>query len=94
MKHYQINAEAFIGWIRIARPGSVLGPQQFYLPQVEHIYLRNSPQKARAQNGTSKLQMSPEDKHKAAFGDVGQADHLIGAKERNSETKQKRPARV
>ena len=26
MKHYQISAEAFIGWIRIARPGSVLGP--------------------------------------------------------------------
>lgn len=27
MKHYQISAEAFIGWARIARPGSVLGPQ-------------------------------------------------------------------
>ena len=27
MKHFQINAEAFIGWIRIARPGSILGPQ-------------------------------------------------------------------
>ena len=27
MKHYQIAAEAFIGWIRIARPGSILGPQ-------------------------------------------------------------------
>jgi cell division cycle 14 len=27
MKHYQITAEAFIGWARIARPGSVLGPQ-------------------------------------------------------------------
>ena len=26
MKHYQIPAEAFIGWIRIARPGSILGP--------------------------------------------------------------------
>lgn len=27
MKHYQIPAEAFIGWIRIVRPGSILGPQ-------------------------------------------------------------------
>ena len=26
MKTYQIPAEAFIGWIRIARPGSILGP--------------------------------------------------------------------
>ena len=27
MKHYKIPAEPFIGWIRIARPGSILGPQ-------------------------------------------------------------------
>jgi len=27
MKHYKIPAEAFIGWARIARPGSILGPQ-------------------------------------------------------------------
>ena len=26
MKTYQITAEAFIGWNRIARPGSILGP--------------------------------------------------------------------
>lgn len=31
MKHFKIPAEAFIGWNRIVRPGSVLGPQQFYL---------------------------------------------------------------
>jgi cell division cycle 14 len=31
MKHFQIPAEVFIGWSRIARPGSVLGPQQFFL---------------------------------------------------------------
>ena len=39
MKHFQIPAEAFIGWIRIARPGSILGPQQFYLPQMEPNYI-------------------------------------------------------
>lgn len=27
MKNFKIPAEAFIGWIRIARPGSILGPQ-------------------------------------------------------------------
>merc|ERR1712226_498536 len=27
MRTYQITAEAFIGWNRIARPGSILGPQ-------------------------------------------------------------------
>ena len=38
--------------------------------------------------------MSPEDKHKAAFGEGGQADYLVAAKERNSETKQRRPTRL
>lgn len=28
MKHYGFPPAAFIGWIRIARPGSILGPQQ------------------------------------------------------------------
>lgn len=51
MKHYQIPAEAFIGWIRIARPGSVLGPQQFYMLEVEEHYVRNSPQKALQRKG-------------------------------------------
>ena len=41
-----------------------------------------------------KLQMSPEDKHKAAFGEGGQADYLVAAKERNSDTKQRRPTRM
>jgi cell division cycle 14 len=27
MKHFGISAEDFIGWVRIARPGSILGPQ-------------------------------------------------------------------
>ncbi|KRX02244.1 hypothetical protein PPERSA_04866 [Pseudocohnilembus persalinus] len=31
MKHYHFPAPDFIGWIRIARPGSILGPQQQYL---------------------------------------------------------------
>jgi len=26
MREYKIPAEKFIGWIRIARPGSILGP--------------------------------------------------------------------
>ncbi len=26
MKHFQFPAAYFIGWIRIARPGSILGP--------------------------------------------------------------------
>ena len=46
MKHYQIPAEAFIGWIRIVRPGSILGPQQFYLPKMEKNYIKTSEAKS------------------------------------------------
>ena len=87
MKHYQISAEAFIGWIRIARPGSILGPQQFYLPQVEHLYVRNSPLKKFKRVSTLNLEMSPQDKIKAKQGEVCQGNYLIAAKERNSEQK-------
>merc|ERR1719326_2147624 len=63
MKHFQISAEPFIGWIRIARPGSVLGPQQYYLTQQECNYVLNSPLKLKssAYSGynQSNVEMSP-----------------------------------
>lgn len=31
MKHFGFPPAAYIGWIRILRPGSILGPQQAYL---------------------------------------------------------------
>ena len=33
MKHYEMSAAETIAWIRIARPGSILGPQQLYMEQ-------------------------------------------------------------
>ncbi len=35
MKHFGFPPAAYIGWIRIARPGSILGPQQNYLIQMD-----------------------------------------------------------
>ena len=37
MKHYRFPAAAFIGYIRICRPGSILGPQQQFLITQEPI---------------------------------------------------------
>ena len=39
MKHYHFHAADFIGWIRIARPGSILGPQQHFLIEMEKTML-------------------------------------------------------
>ena len=38
MKHYKFPAAAFIGYIRICRPGSILGPQQQFLCKEEEKY--------------------------------------------------------
>ena len=35
MKHWGYTAAEVIGWLRVARPGSVIGPQQFYLEAIE-----------------------------------------------------------
>jgi len=35
MKHYKFTAPEVIGWMRICRPGMVIGPQQHFLQEVE-----------------------------------------------------------
>jgi hypothetical protein len=40
------------------------------------------------------LEMSPTDKIKSINGEIGQANYLLEAKERNSETKCKKPTRM
>ena len=35
IKHYCFSAADFIGYIRLCRPGSVIGPQQHFLLNIE-----------------------------------------------------------
>lgn len=37
MKHYRFTAEEVIGYIRICRPGSVIGPQQGFIKDIQNI---------------------------------------------------------
>ena len=72
MKHFKFPAAAFIGWIRIARPGSILGPQQYYLHDIEEMYLgkESSAYKNRGQQrNKKKLEMSPDDIIKMKIGE-------------------------
>lgn len=88
MKHYQIPAEQFIGWIRIARPGSVLGPQQFFLCQKEAEYLLPQHQSPFKRSFSTKVEdMSPIDRIKSIKGEAFQGNYLVNAKERHSEKK-------
>lgn len=78
MKYFKIPAEQFIGWIRIARPGSVLGPQQFFLIQKEmqllgggvktSSHLHHTPNKHASPSKI--VEMSPLDRLKSVKGEA------------------------
>ena len=35
MKHYRMTAAETIGWMRICRPGTIIGPQQHFLEDIQ-----------------------------------------------------------
>ena len=37
MKHYRLTAREVIGWMRICRPGMVIGPQQHFIADIEGL---------------------------------------------------------
>ena len=89
MKHYRFPAAAFTGWIRICRPGSILGPQQqFLLEQQDEMFALGEhleSQKlldgiANCEIDETNLQMSPDEQKRKRFGDKGQGEHLTSAK--------------
>lgn len=68
MKHFRFPAAYFIGWIRIARPGSILGPQQYYLVEKQaHFMGQGSITKEFARMRL--CDMSPDDMRKSVYGD-------------------------
>ena len=40
MKHFKFSAAEIIGWMRICRPGSVIGPQQHFMQEMEQTLQR------------------------------------------------------
>eukprot|EP01062_Namystynia_karyoxenos_P031617 TRINITY_DN2344_c0_g2_i1.p1 TRINITY_DN2344_c0_g2~~TRINITY_DN2344_c0_g2_i1.p1 ORF type:complete len:635 (+),score=155.49 TRINITY_DN2344_c0_g2_i1:91-1905(+) len=40
MKHHRFTAAEAIGWIRLCRPGSIIGPQQHYLADMQAVLWR------------------------------------------------------
>ena len=86
MKHYGFPAAAYIGWSRICRPGSVLGPQQHYLIEAEEDMVKAGGAYDKRDELISKMDylsleerkvaMSPDEKRIKLEGDIGQADRL------------------
>eukprot|EP00404_Azadinium_spinosum_P060575 CAMPEP_0180705082 /NCGR_PEP_ID=MMETSP1038_2-20121128/7490_1 /TAXON_ID=632150 /ORGANISM="Azadinium spinosum, Strain 3D9" /LENGTH=395 /DNA_ID=CAMNT_0022736939 /DNA_START=76 /DNA_END=1260 /DNA_ORIENTATION=+ len=92
MKHYHISARSFIGWNRICRPGSILGPQQQFLVSKEQDMIQAGalalaqqhrvPASALPPLRTAALtlqveKLSLQERNKE---DVGQGDRLCNAK--------------
>jgi len=91
MKHYRFPARAFIGWNRICRPGSVLGPQQQFLVNMQEEMFKigkalRSPLSPKAlsfenepispQAGKHHHLLTQAQQHK----DIGQGERLCSAK--------------
>lgn len=96
MKHFKFPARAFIGWNRVCRPGSILGPQQQFLCEMEpEMFALNAKlQTMSAANGTSEpmsgefesLSVKGKTRELVVSGskyakeDVGQGERLCSAK--------------
>lgn len=91
MKHYQFPARAFIGWNRICRPGSVLGPQQQFMCDMQQDMFQagassslrrsnlHSSQDCRLAQHMERLSLRGGH-HQADYEDVGQGEHLCNSK--------------
>jgi len=97
LKHYKFPADAFIGYIRICRPGSVLGPQQQYLCDIQEKMFKLGDTYRKKNNLTDEVclkldnlslvekvsKQTKEDLDRKVNGDNGQADRLNQAKRNN-----------
>jgi cell division cycle 14 len=84
IKHFAFSASEFIAWARFSRPGSVLGPQQQFLVDIERICWRWG-EKFRRGEGEDDLEVKEieeirnDGQIKARFGDYRQAERLYSA---------------
>lgn len=94
MKNHFFPARPFIAWNRICRPGSILGPQQQFLVDMQHDMfqaglaaqgLRQRELVPVCQRGPSKEKLPdatriPSKSSAEAYEDVGQGERLVNAK--------------
>lgn len=94
MKHYQFPARAFIGWNRICRPGSILGPQQQFLLDMQNEMFQagaalrpiGRPLSLRSDGSSGieqqmeRLSVRDRQDDRTQFEDKGQGERLTGAK--------------
>lgn len=83
MKHYRWTASECIAWMRICRPGMVIGPQQHYLKQIERIMWQAGASEKIERQLITNFQpnnMSNNVPADAVTGRAGQAEALLAAR--------------
>ena len=60
MQHHDFTAREAMGWLRIVRPGSVIGPQQQYLVEREAVMRRTGAQYSRGAGPAAAAQQATE----------------------------------
>lgn len=94
MKHFNFPADAFIGYIRVARPGCVLGPQQQFLNDIQDEMFKRGAEYRKKNHvaddlilklenlkiSAERTKMSEDDKKKAKHGEEGQGNYLTDKK--------------
>ena len=90
MANYEITSFEVIAWIRICRPGSILGPQQHFLTSMKRrftVWRRGSELERFAETEFNlSFELSPRDRYISSYGEEGQAEMLIEVKHLNQST--------
>jgi cell division cycle 14 len=79
MEQYNVPAHIYIAWARIARPGSVIGPQQHFLVEMESHLLKTRKRKLAFAAPSVQAELGSRSKI-GRTGDVGQANFLLAQK--------------
>lgn len=81
MKHYKFTAEEVIGWMRICRPGMVIGPQQHFLKDIEQqMWREGDAMKLKITNDFSLVPVTPDssDQREAEANHVKEKSRRLG----------------
>ena len=98
MKHFRFPAAAFIGYVRICRPGSILGPQQQFLCNEEAKYFKKGEEYRRTHGLNDDhclkiIKINDKEKKKKynrkeedilLYGNKGQGEGLINSKKKKN----------
>lgn len=57
MKHHRFSAHELIGWLRLCRPGSIIGPQQQFMETIEPKMWQLTPSAALVSKAASKTEL-------------------------------------